>query len=233
MPIAKALSSCTPQGENNRWNDGRNAAVKGGNDTSNADDVGFLNSLADSLVAQGAADPARLYIVGLSNGGFMSLTLACDDESRFAGYGGVIASMSQPVKANCAPKRPVPVVMINGSDDQLVRFDGGNGKFGITGNAPPGDVAKHFAALGGCTGATDAALPDVDPKDATTVTKTTWAGCKAGSGVEFYTVLGGGHQAPAMGTTAGSVVLDMFLGTRSHDIDTAETVWGFLKRFSR
>ena len=222
-----------PQGENNRWNDGRDAAVKGGNETSSADDVGFLNSLADSLVAQGVADPARLYIMGLSNGGFMSLTLACDDESRFAGYGAVIASMSQPVKAGCAPKRPLPVVMINGTDDQLIRYDGGDGKFGITGNAPPPEVAKHFAALAGCTGAADAALPDVDPKDGTTVTKRTWAGCKAGSGVEFYIVKGGGHQAPAMGKTAGSIVLDMFLGTRSHDIDTAETIWGFVKRFSR
>jgi polyhydroxybutyrate depolymerase len=221
-----------PQGDNNRWNDGREASAKANNETSTADDAGFLNALADSLVAQGVADRDRLYLMGLSNGGFMTLTLACSQESRFAAYGAVIASMSDGIKNTCKPSRAAPVVMINGTDDQLIRFDGGAGKFGIAGNAPPSDVAKHFGTLAGCTGSADTALPDIDSNDGTTVTKTTWTGCKS-AGVEFYTVKGGGHQAPVTGKTAGSVVLDMFLGTRSHDIDAAEAVWSFMRRFQR
>ncbi len=222
-----------PQGENNRWNDGRPADLKAGKQSSNADDVSFLNGLADALAAEGVADPAKTYVVGVSNGGFLALALACSEEARFAGFGAVIASMPKAALAACKPSRAAPVVMINGTEDQLVRFDGGPGKFGISGNAPPADVAKHFAALAGCAGADDIALPDADVRDGTTVTQRRWTGCKPGGGVEFYTVKGGGHQAPATGKVSGGSVLEVLLGNRSHDFDTGDTMWRFFKQFAR
>jgi polyhydroxybutyrate depolymerase len=222
-----------PQGDNNRWNDGRPAGVKGGKQTSNADDVSFLNGLADALAVEGIADPAKTYIVGVSNGGFMALALACADEAHFAGFGAVIASMPLAALATCKPSRAAPVVMINGTEDPLIRFDGKPGKLGISGNAPPADVATHFAALAGCSGVDEVGLPNADVRDGTTVTQRRWTGCKPGAGVEFYTVKGGGHQAPSTGKVSGLVMLDVFLGNRSHDIDTAETVWRFFKQTMR
>ncbi len=222
-----------PQGEKNRWNDGRAADKAGGGDVSTANDLEFLNGLADALVAQGVADPSRVYMLGVSNGGFMAFNAACDSASRFAAYASVIASMPVEAIAKCKPSRAVPVMMINGTADEMIRFDGGPGKFGISGNAPPMEVAKLFAGLAGCRNVSAMALRDADTKDGTRVSLSSWAGCVPGSGVEFYAVDGGGHQAPARSKAAGGFVLDMFLGTRSHDIDTAEAAWAFFKGYRR
>ena len=220
-----------PQGDNNRWNDGPPARLTDDGDYSAADDVGFLTGLADALVVQGVADPKHLYLTGVSNGGFMALRLACSQTSPFAAIGTVIASMPADAAAKCKPSGLVPLIMINGTDDEIVRFDGGNGKFGVSGNAPPMDVASSFATRSGCKTATETQLPDADPKDSTTVVLRAWTGCYPGGAVEFYTVKGGGHQAPAIGPKSGGVLLDTFGGTRSHDIDSAETIWKFFKRF--
>lgn len=222
-----------PQGDKNRWNDGRTVEETAAREVSQADDIEFLNSLADALVAQGVADPKRIYMTGLSNGGFMSLALACSDASRFAAYGPVIASMPARNLTPCKPVRPVPVVMINGTADEFIRFDGAKSKYGGNGGAPPLEVAGHFARLAACKASNETALPDVDGKDGTRVTLRSWTGCRAGAGVAFYTVTGGGHQAPAMGSASAGVILDMFLGTRSRDLDTAEAVWGFFKGYAR
>jgi polyhydroxybutyrate depolymerase len=222
-----------PQGDKNRWNDGRTVVANGGGEISVADDMAFLNGLADALVAQGVADPKRLYAMGLSNGGFMSLALACSDANRFAAFGAVISSMPRAAKDACKPARALNVVMINGTDDKLIRYDGSPGRFGIKGNLPPAEAAAHLAKLAGCTASADTALPDRDPKDQTTVSKRTWTGCGSGS-IAFYTVKGGGHQAPATGNSkASNLLVDAFLGSRSRDIDTAETVWEFFKASAR
>ena len=120
--------------------------------------------------------------------------------------------------------------MINGTSDSLVRYDGGAGRLGISGNAAPLEAAAFMAGLNGCASVTDFAMPAREPADPTSVTRRVWNGCKPGGGVEFYTVKGGGHQAPVIGAASSGVVLEMFLGTRSHQIDTAETMWDFFKR---
>ena len=222
-----------PQGEQNRWNDGRKPEQTKAPEVSDANDFEFLNALADALVVQGVADPNRIFMMGLSNGGFMTFNVACNNASRFAAYASVIASMPVEAIAKCKPSRAVPLMMINGTADEFIRFDGATGKYGINGNAPPMDVAKHFAGLGGCKSVSATALPDADPKDGTRVTLSSWSGCAPGREVEFYAVEGGGHQAPARSKVTGGMVLEMFLGTRSHDMDTAEAVWAFFKGFGR
>ncbi|MGL1664173.1 hypothetical protein ACSTJP_00555, partial [Vibrio parahaemolyticus] len=87
---------------------------------------------------------------------------------------------------------------------------GARGRFGINGNAPPLDVARHFAALNGCKDVRDSRLPDTDVSDKTRVTLKSWSGCQPGSGVAFYSVNGGGHQAPSKGKVTGGMLLDIF-----------------------
>ena len=48
------------------------------------DDVAFIGALVNHLESTYAIDPARVYAVGYSNGGFMSYRLACDLSPRFA-----------------------------------------------------------------------------------------------------------------------------------------------------
>ena len=51
---------------------------------STVDDVAFISDLLDALQATYNIDPQRIYSTGMSNGGFMSYTLACELNDRIA-----------------------------------------------------------------------------------------------------------------------------------------------------
>ena len=87
--------------------------------------MAFLRRLAVELAERGVADPGRIYVAGVSNGGMMALRLICEGADFVAGVGSVIASMPAAAGADCRPARPVPVVMFNGTADKLVPYDGG------------------------------------------------------------------------------------------------------------
>lgn len=222
-----------PQGIDDVWNDGRPVENKGSKLAGGDNDFLFLNLLADALIADGVADPERIYLAGVSNGGFMALAMACQGPSRFAAFGAIVASLPETAKVGCGAKLPLPVVMINGTEDALVQYDGSEGRFGIKGNLPVPEAAQVFAKLNGCGSYEDAAVGSPGAADDTHVTRREWRDCRQGSGVALYTVQGGGHQAPATGTIAGGVLLDWVLGKRSHQIDTAEVLWTFFKAYHR
>jgi polyhydroxybutyrate depolymerase len=216
-----------PQGINAGWNDGRDSTITGDKYSTNVDDYGFLEGLADALVVQGVADGRRLYLIGLDDGGALALRLACDGSGRFAAYGSVGASVGLPIKETCKASRAVPLVMIHGTDDKVLPLSGTGER------AAPLDVAQVFVKKAVCGEPVETKVPQKDPADTTSVERRTWATCKSGVGVEFYTVKGGGHQAPTTNKTSASVQAEPFVGARSRDFDTGEAMWGFFKRFAR
>ncbi|WP_409192768.1 prolyl oligopeptidase family serine peptidase [Bradyrhizobium sp. RDM4] len=48
------------------------------------DDVAFIAKLVERLVANGTADPKRIYVAGTSNGGAMAMTLVRAPADLFA-----------------------------------------------------------------------------------------------------------------------------------------------------
>ncbi|MGH1482305.1 MAG: alpha/beta hydrolase family esterase [Geminicoccales bacterium] len=60
-----------PNGKGRRWNDGRSTRNR-------TDDVDYLSSLIKKLITDGTADPGRIFLAGHSNGGGMSMRMACD-----------------------------------------------------------------------------------------------------------------------------------------------------------
>lgn len=81
---------------------------------STVDDVGFLEALIDTISAQYAVDPQRVYCIGMSNGSFMSYCLACQSD-RFAAIGAVTGSMSVGMYDSCSPGHPTPTIHIHGT----------------------------------------------------------------------------------------------------------------------
>lgn len=88
------------------------------------DDVGFLAALIGRLVKEGRADPARVYMTGMSNGAMMSFRFACERADLVAAIAPVAGTVAAP---RCEPSRPVPVLMFNGKADRHVPFEGGEG----------------------------------------------------------------------------------------------------------
>ena len=140
----RGFTAVFPDGINRQWHDGRAGGPDG------PDDVGFIRELVHRLVADGVADQRRIYLAGISNGGMMSFTLVCKAGELFAGVGTVIANMPDGI-GSCAP-RPMPVVMINGTDDPMVPYGGGGvGLGGGRGEVWSVDrTASFFAARDGC-----------------------------------------------------------------------------------
>src|SRR5688572_9647629 len=76
------------------------------------DDVGFISTLTRHLVQTWKADPDRVYLTGISNGGDMSFRLAVEAPGLFAAIGVVSGGFGGPKaeRADFAPKTPVSVV---------------------------------------------------------------------------------------------------------------------------
>lgn len=182
-----------PQGIDRRWNDARQLTLEPTRRFAGNDDVGFVLALVDKLVTEGRVDPARVYVTGHSNGGFLALTLACTHAELFAGVGAVAASLP---KTTCALARALPAMLFHGTADPLVPFEGGGvGRKGerglISSNA---DTARVFADKAGCQPPTRRAPIDRDANDGTRVIIEERAGCSAP--VVNVIVEGGGHGWP-------------------------------------
>lgn len=165
-----------PQGVKNSWNAGTCCGHNTG------DDVAFIRSLVDRLVADGGIDARRVFVTGMSNGAAMAQRLACELAGRVAAVASVSGSL---LVDACTPSRPVSVLEIHGTDDSVIPFLGGFtpglGEF-------PGSmsVMETWERLDGC-----ADSPNVI-RDGLTTTST-WAGCRGGAIVVLDAVAGGQH----------------------------------------
>src|SRR4051812_1703298 len=116
-----------PNGIANYWNSWGPA---GG--TFGADDVKFLTELIDTISAHHHVNPKRVYSCGMSNGGYMSYTLACSIADRLAAIASVAGTMSNYTYSNCNPARKIPVMHVHGTSDPTVPYGtGATGSIGV------------------------------------------------------------------------------------------------------
>src|SRR5438874_5913565 len=197
---AHRFTAVFPQGIRKQWNDGREAQAAG------VDDVGFLHRLVTALVGRGLADPRQIYIAGVSNGGMMTFRMLCESSELFAGAATVIANMPTRIGERCAPRKPVPIVMFNGTNDPLVPYDGGGvGFLGGRGSVwAAEETAEFMADVNACEAVRAMPLPIGSRVQ---VTRLEWTLCRTGSSVTLYRMDGAGHQVPGQRS-----FLPLFLG---------------------
>lgn len=217
-----------PQGIGLVWNDGRPAAMRLKAVLTPGDDVPFLVVLVQHLVQQGIADPARIYLMGISNGGFMVERMACEFPELFAAYAVAMATAPANYREECRPSRPVPIMFVHGTADGVIAWNGFWTPLGATLSAP--DSAALYARLDGCTETSEVRLPDIEPLDGTTVSVRRWTGCEGGAEVVLYKVDRGGHQSPARTQTKPGLATP-FLGLRNRDMDMGEEAVAFFARY--
>jgi len=218
-----------PYGLGNSWKDGRNPALRMTFWAPPGDDVEFLSKLVATLVEQRIADPGRIYLVGLSNGGYMTYRMACERPDLFAAYATLSATVPTSYRTSCRPSRAVPVLMINGTADMIVPFYG-NALPGFMSLYPVMGTAKLFAELDGCANAAESAVPSREA-NGTSVTLIYWSNCRDRSAVVLFRVNNGGHQSPSIGAGRETPIAARMLGLRNHDIDAAEEVWAFFRHY--
>ena len=111
------------------------------------DDFGFLNRVLDTVQAQYNTDIDRYYLLGNSNGGTLSMRLACDMPARFAAIAALIIQM--PPGYECAPERSLPLLHFYGEKDDVIGHDGTATSDGWI-YASAADTAKKWAASLDC-----------------------------------------------------------------------------------
>jgi len=224
-----------PNGIANNWNDGRQSEKDREIGVDRIDDVGFFRRLIDALVEDGIARHREVYVTGLSNGGMMSFRLACDLSDRIAAAAPLIANMPTTLIKGCVPGRAVPLLVMNGTEDPLIPWQGGP----VAPQFPPdrGSVVSVEESLSfwqqnnRCDGpSVTKSLPDRDPEDGTRVVLHRWPACADQSDLQLYEITGGGHTVPGWTLRKGGL-LARILGRASQDIDAEEIIWAFLKRF--
>ncbi len=194
------------------------------------DDVAFTAELLDLVESSLCIDTARVFSMGLSNGGFFSTVLACELSDRIAAV-ATVAGITHP--ASCDPVRPVPVLHFHGTADNVVPFDGGDSVLTGSGSGAFGDLdgdqltdfaeelfqpieteVDEWAEGNGC--AADPEVVEVTPD----VERRIFADCNGGD-VEFYVVDGGGHTWP------GSIVMAFIDSLGKTTLDVSATSLAF------
>ncbi len=183
-----------PEGEHRQWCDGRTEHLK---PHRRCDDLLFLVRLIDRLVRRQAVDATRVYATGISNGGMMALRLALQGEGHLAGVAPVAAQL-----AGQAGRKPVSLLLINGTADPLLPYEGGHIRLFRAGRSR-GEVLSAVATvavyrrLDGCAATPQRQfLPDADPGDGTRVEAVRYSPCRSGREVSLLRIDGGGHAWP-------------------------------------
>ena len=185
---------------------------------SSVDDVSFSGALIDSISNQYNINTDRVYSTGMSNGGFMSFTLACQLSNRIAGIASVTGSIVPFFLNNCNAQHPTPIMQIHGTSDGTVPY---NGAAGWT--EPISSLVDYWANFNNCslTPQIDN-IPDINVGDGSTVEKYSYLNGDNCIEVIHYKITNGSHTWP------GSIFNSP--GT-NYDINASIEIWKFLSQY--
>ena len=176
--------------------------------TPKVDDDAYLMSIIDTVSKNYSVDPDRIYIIGHSNGGFMTNRMACMHADRIAAIVN-LAGGSFIKQSMCKLASPINVLQIWGTKD--VTYSGNH----MMGRVVPGAVKTiaTWAALDGCS-KTMIVMPEKLDLEAKLTGAETSVGqyteCRENADVESWTIVGGDH-VPTLSKTFTSTVVDFLL----------------------
>jgi polyhydroxybutyrate depolymerase len=203
------------------WNSGHccGKALKDG-----IDDVGFVLSVLDEVVAELAVDTERVYLVGYSNGGMLAHRIAAERPESFVALGVVSGTIGgnpdkgKPEWKIPQPVRPLPVVMFHGRADTNVPYEGGAARGKITAISSDRTVAL-WVERNNC-----ASEPLAKTLHGGKVLRESWTSCPEGAEVVRYSIEGWGHDWPGERFTRKLPADDPLRG-----FEAARSIWEFFK----
>jgi polyhydroxybutyrate depolymerase len=183
------------------------------------EDVEAMRVLLDRAAALGCVDGARVYATGASNGGGFAARLGCEMADRLAAIAPVAGGYAP--LGPCHPARPLPVLEIHGTRDQVVPYGG-------KGDAGDGSVARflgEWKELDGCSGTAHRTVVSRG------VTRLVWDRCQGGSVVEHLRLAATNHGWPGGDTDAAGLKNHPIPSQDPTGVNAAEAVWDFLSKF--
>ncbi len=222
--VARANAFAVVYAEGTDLGDGRHAWNTGHllrDELQGVDDIAYLDALIDTLIRDHAADPTRIYLTGVSNGGMLTFVYGAARAPRLAAIAPVVASM---FTFETVPKAPLPTLIINAAEDDQIPLDGGmspNPRIRAaqaTAFKPVSEVVDFWVK------ANKSAAKAVTT-EAATIRTTTYPARKNGAVTEFVLDTDGGHGWPGSPWHSHA--------NAAIDFNGAERVWDFFKDKSR
>jgi polyhydroxybutyrate depolymerase len=206
-----------PDGLNRAWNTGGGCC--GVPAKTGVDDTGFITAMVAAIEHSTGVDASRVYATGISNGGIMAYTLACD-----TGIFAAIGPDSATELAPCRDPAPVSVIAIHGTADKNIPYNGGEGD-GVAAIDGP-SVPSVNAAWRQTDHCGQPAVTTAGP------VTTSAASCPGGRAVELVTITGAGHQWPG---AVPNLVAQRLLHTDppSTALDATAVIWHFFAAHAR
>jgi polyhydroxybutyrate depolymerase len=182
---------------------------------SEVDDSAYILSIINEVKADFNVDSNRVYLIGHSNGGFMSYRAAYDHSETIAAVASLAGASH--VDMRSAPENPVHVLQIHGTSDGTIAYEGAD----IGGNAYPSakDTVAQWAEYNGCEAkANERELRDLvanlEGHESSVMVFN--QGCKAGGSSELWTIADGSHVPAFSDTFAEQVVEWLPAHPKSH-----------------
>ena len=156
------------------------------------DDSAYVLSIIDEMKSKYNIDGNRVYLIGHSNGGFMSYRAAYDHSETVAAIASIAGANH--VEERDAPDNPVHILQIHGTDDGTIAYDGAE----IQGNNYPSALqsVSRWASYNGCDA--EGAERELRDLEATIEGHESSVllfqkGCQTGGSSELWTIEGGSH----------------------------------------
>ena len=188
------------------------------------DDVGFIGALIEHAIANHDVDPDRVYLIGVSRGGWMAYAVAIEIPHKLAAFSVVLAGMAPPGRGKM-PTTPLPALIFGCTADPLIHYLGGKPWYAL-GFAEPvrgiEDTAHAWRELAGLPG-----TPDV-VKLSASVTRFMWGRAPDGPQVGLYRIDGAGHAEPSR-LKRYPRFINWLTGLQNADLEVAEAAWDFFR----
>jgi polyhydroxybutyrate depolymerase len=231
--IVVALDGAKGSDGEQGWNDCRRDA----SNNPQTDDVAFARNVVKKLVDSGKADPARIYAMGMSNGGMMAFRLG-QQMPELAAFTATSASMA--ADSLCAERIPekVAALIISGDADPLVPWRGGQVKFGISaarGGVMPVPTSFSIWASAHQLDARKAVQKEMPPQFRNDLTRGRlfyFGSSPEASPVTLLEIENGGHVEPSLEHRYRTLYLRL-MGQQSSVVEAAELAWNFFRNKSR
>jgi polyhydroxybutyrate depolymerase len=169
------------------------------------DDSEYVRSIIDEMKQRYNVDENRVFLIGHSNGGFMSFRMAYEHSDAVAAIASLAGANHMDQRE--APENPVHILQIHGTNDETIGYQGGD----IMDNRYPSALqsVRRWATYNGCSqDGMGRELRDLEaslPGHESGVLKFE-VGCKPGGSAELWTIASGTHVPVLSDTFAAQVV---------------------------
>lgn len=195
------------------------------------DDVGFVDALIEHAIATYHVAPDRVYLIGVSRGGWLAYAVATEIPHKLAAFSVVLAGMPPPGRGK-SPGTALSALIFGCTADPLIYYHGGKPWYAL-GFAEPvrsiEDTVHAWRKLAGLPDAPHVArLAASDVRCRTSVTRYLWGQAQDGLQVGLYRIDGAGHAEPSR-LKRYPRFINWLTGLQNADLEVAEAAWDFFR----